>query len=106
MSHFILQDVTQLQYLKPELLPLLSNSTGIERSLVDCGVKRNVNEGGQGSTSANSSSIGSSSNGKTNLLSTKNGGGVKRTGSNSSNTGTTPGNKLPKWFKPGKPAPK
>ena len=92
--------MTQLEYLKPELLSLLSKGTGIERSLVDCGVRRNVNLGGRVSKSTYGSSS-YNSTGQTNSMTSKNGGGIKRNGSNSSN----PGNKLPKWFKPGKPTP-
>jgi len=96
------QDVTEIRYLKPELLTLLSNSTGVERSLVDCGIRKKVKE----PSSVFQTNTGkASSNTITNVqsTSTKNGSGIKRNGSENSNHSLTPGSKVPKWFKPGKP---
>ena len=96
------QNLQELQYLKPELLSLLSNSVGVERSLIDCGIRKNAREHSPvlhktpEETSSNSAS-------NVHLTSSKNGSGIKRTGSDHSNQGLNPGTKVPKWFKPGKP---
>ena len=93
-----------MQYLKPELLPLLSNSVGVERSLIDCGIRKNAREHSPilhkplEEASPNTAS-------NAHLVSSKNGSGIKRTGSDHSNQGLNPGTKVPKWFKPGKPNP-
>ena len=96
------QDVTEIRYLKPELLTLLSNSAGVERSLIDCGIRKKVTE----PSSVSQKNTGkASSNTSTNAhpTSTQNGSGIKRTGSESSSQSLNPGSKVPKWFKPGKP---
>jgi len=96
------QDVTEIRYLKPELLTLLSNSAGVERSLIDCGVRKKVKEPSS-ILQTNTAKAGSTASSNAHPTSTKNGSGIKRTGSESSSQSLNPGSKVPKWFKPGKP---
>ena len=97
-----LQDVTEIRYLKPELLTLLSNSAGVERSLIDCGVRKKLKEPSS-VLQTNTGKAGSTASSNAHPTSTKNGSGIKRTGSESSSQSLNPGSKVPKWFKPGKP---
>merc|ERR1712156_739908 len=94
------QNASQLRYLKPELLASLSNSVGVERSLIDCGMRRNPTPN-ENVTSSKPSSSTSTNEAKHQPM--KNGNGIKRTGSDNSSQGLKPDTKVPKWFKPGKP---
>jgi len=96
------QDVTEIRYLKPELLTQLSNSAGVERSLIDCGVRKKVKEPSS-VLQTNTGKAGSTASSNAHPTSTKNGSGIKRTGSENSSQSLNPGSKVPKWFKPGKP---
>jgi len=99
------QNASQLRYLKPVLLASLSNSVGVERSLIDCGIRRNVKERNPTSNEnvTCSKPSDSTSTKEAKHQSIKNGNGIKRTGSDNSSQGLKPDTKVPKWFKPGKP---
>ena len=87
------------------LLASLSNSVGVERSLIDCGIRRNVKERNQtrNENVTCSKPSDSTSTKEAKHQSMKNGNGIKRTGSDNSSQGLKPDTKVPKWFKPGKP---
>ena len=100
-----IQNDAQLPYLSNSLLPLLSNGLGVEQTLSQAGLRRNITPtySSNADKFANTGSEATSSISSMSKSSTA--GATKRSGSNTRNQEVPTDKKIPKWFKPGKPNP-
>ena len=87
---------------------MLSNGRGVERAVKESGIRRNLKEdlpnqkNESDKMATNNAKLGSSA---VTSIKSNNGGGVKRSGSDSTRQEVDADKKVPKWFKPGKPNP-
>ena len=106
IKHTILtQNDAQLHYLNDNLLPLLSNGLGVEQTVSQAGLRRKETPT-YSSNADKFENIGSEASSSISGMSkSSTAGATKRSGSNTRNQGVPTDEKIPKWFKSGKPKP-